>query len=124
MMLSGLIFLWFAAISPSLAAGTDELIDYGDDVSFPMQYSEVSSNYPWLEHNTDHSKPVPEKYKDMVPQPLGDRQAFYKEFLQGCVEKFGKKRETLCPDRARSDCNDPAAASKYAKLHQGRLQKN
>jgi len=119
MMLSGLIFLWFAAISPSLAAGTDELIDYGVDVSFPMQYSEVSSNYPWLEHNTDHSKPVPEKYKDMVPQPLGDKQAFYKEFLQGCVEKFGKKGKRCVQtelDRIAMTLRQPQSMQNYTKV--------
>lgn len=38
------------------------------------------------EHNA-----VPRKLKDTVIQPLGDRQAFYDDFLNGCIEAFGSK---------------------------------
>ena len=90
MKLSTLKFLCFAA-APSLVAGKDEPVEYGADVSFPMQYASVSTNYPWLEHNMDPSKPVPKEYQEMVPQPLGDKQSFYRDFLQGCKDHFGKK---------------------------------
>ena len=90
-MVSGLKFICLATLVPSLVAGADDPVEYGVDVSFPMQYSEVSTNYPWLPHNVDPSKPVPAKYKDMVLQPLGDKQSFYKDFLQECEEAFGKK---------------------------------
>ena len=69
----------------------DEPVEYGVDVSFPMQYAQVSTNYPWLPHNQDPSLPVPPEYKDMVLQPLGNRDEFYKDFLQGCRDAFGKK---------------------------------
>lgn len=69
----------------------DEPVDYGVDVSFPMQYAQVSTNYPWLPHNQDPTLPVPPEYKDMVLQPLGNRDEFYKEFLNGCRDAFGKK---------------------------------
>ena len=45
-------------------------LDYGVDVSFPMHYADVL--------DADHN-------------PLGDRQSFYNDFLDGCVEHFGKK---------------------------------
>lgn len=69
----------------------DEPVEYGVDVSFPMHYAEVSTNYPWLPHNQDPTLPVPREYRDMVPQPLGDKQEFYRQFLQGCKDAFGKK---------------------------------
>jgi hypothetical protein len=69
----------------------DEPVEYGVDVSFPMQYAQVSTNYPWLPHNLDPTLPVPPEYKDMVLQPLGNRDEFYRDFLQGCKDAFGKK---------------------------------
>ena len=90
-MISGLKYLCVAALAPYLASGADEPVEYGVDVSFPMHYSEVSTNYPWLEHNVDHSKAVPKEYEGMVLQPLGDKQSFYKDYLQGCKDAFGKK---------------------------------
>jgi hypothetical protein len=70
---------------------SDEPVEYGVDVSFPMQYASVSTNYPWLPHNKNPGYPVPKEYQDMVLQPLGNREEFYREFLQGCKDKFGSK---------------------------------
>jgi len=120
MKLSGLKFLYFAAMAPSIATGTDEPVEYGVDVSFPMHYSETSTNYPWLEHNMDPNKSVPEKYKDMVPQPLGDKQTFYKDFVDGCVEKFGKKKGKRCLqtelDRVAMTLRQPQSMQNYTKV--------
>jgi hypothetical protein len=69
----------------------DEPVEYGVDVSVPMQYAEVSTNYPWLPHNQDPTLPVPKEYQGMVPQPLGNKKEFYRQFLQGCKDAFGKK---------------------------------
>src|SRR5688572_19413930 len=66
----------------------DEPLEYGVDVSFPIHYNGVSKNYPWLEHNLDPTVETPKEYKDMVIQPLGDRQSFYNNYLQGCIDKF------------------------------------
>lgn len=66
----------------------DSVVAYGCDVSFPMQHENVSTNYPWLPHNVDPSIPTPPEYKGMPIQHLGDRQTFYNEFLQGCVDFF------------------------------------
>jgi hypothetical protein len=49
-------------------------VEYGVDVSFPMHHSKTSDNYAWLPHNMDPSLPVPERYKGMAVQPLGNRQ--------------------------------------------------
>jgi prolyl 4-hydroxylase len=57
-----------------------------------MHHSTVSTNYAWLPHNIDPiHNPVPAKYKDMVVQPLGDRQAAYKAFLDDCIRANGKQ---------------------------------
>jgi hypothetical protein len=119
MMFSGLKFLCFAAIAPSLVTGADEPVEYGVDVSFPMQYSDASTNYPWLEHNLDPSIPVPKEYKDMVPQPLGDKQAFYKDFLQGCVDSFGKKGKRCVQtelDRVAMTLRQPQSMQNYVSV--------
>jgi len=69
----------------------DAKVEYGVDVSFPIHYPSVSTNYAWLPHNQDPNVPTPHEYKDMVVQPLGDRQKFYKNFVDGCRESFGAK---------------------------------
>jgi hypothetical protein len=72
-------------------------VEYGVDVSYPMHYRNVSVNYAWLPHNMDpvHND-VPPEYKDMVVQPLGDRQSFYDSYLAGCKEKWGAKGVARC----------------------------
>jgi len=125
MMFSGLKFLCFAAMAPSLAAGADEPVEYGVDVSFPMQYSEASTNYPWLKHNMDPSIPVPEEYKGMVPQPLGDKQTFYKDFLQGCIDSFGKKGKRCVQtelDRVAMTLRQPQSMQNYTKVGYKKLR--
>jgi len=70
----------------------EESVEYGIDVSFPMHHARVSENYPWLPHNVDPlHNPVPAEYKDMPIQPLGNRQALYEHFMQGCVDYHGEK---------------------------------
>lgn len=64
--------------------------EYGVDVSFPIQNARVSENYPWLEHNTDLSKPIPKEHHGRPIQPLGNRQQFYEDFMQGCRDYYGK----------------------------------
>lgn len=76
---------------------TETPVDYGVDVSFPMHHSKVSDNYAWLPHNRDplHND-VPASFKDMVVQPLGDKQKEYDEFLNGCKEKWGASGAQRC----------------------------
>jgi len=118
-MFSWIQVLCFAVMTQSLIAELDEPVEYGVDVSFPMQYSEVSTNYPWLEHNMDPNKPVPDKYKDMVLQPLGDKQSFYKDFLKGCTEAFGKKGKRCIQtelDRIAMTLRQPQSMQNYTKV--------
>jgi hypothetical protein len=58
--------------------------------SFPMHHASVSVNYPWLPHNVQNDiKVVPEEYQAMVLQPLGNRQASFEAYIQGCVDHYG-----------------------------------
>ena len=76
---------------------TETPVDYGVDVSFPMHHSRISNNYAWLPHNVDPvHHDIPPKYKDMPVQPLGDRQTYYDEFLNGCKEKWGASGAARC----------------------------
>ena len=62
---------------------------YAYDMSFPMFNNTVSTNYPWLPHNVDPEKhPTPTEYENMPIQPLGDRQKFYEDYLQGCRDHW------------------------------------
>lgn len=91
---------WSVPAHDSVAEETDETTDsetvdvpveYGVDVSFPIHHPMVSTNYAWLPHNTDPAAATPKKLQDMVVQPLGDRETFYKNFIDGCVESFGSR---------------------------------
>ena len=112
------VFVFVTALSTAIA--DDVPVEYGVDVSIPMQYASVSTNYPWLEHNVDHSKPVPKEYEDMVIQPLGDRQSFYKEFLQGCKDHFGKKGARCVQnelDRVAMTLRQPQSMKNYVSYY-------
>jgi prolyl 4-hydroxylase len=49
-------------------------------------HNEVSTNYPWLAHNQNSSLETPEKYRDMVPQPLGNVKVRSDRYLRTCYE--------------------------------------
>lgn len=67
-------------------------IQYGVDISFPMHYPTVSTNYPWLPHNVHPENiPIPEQYLNMPLQPLGDMQKKYDDYIQGCVDYYNRK---------------------------------
>ena len=55
-----------------------------------MHHGAITTNYPWLPHNVDPSIETPEEFKAMPIQPLGDKQKFYDDLIQGCVNQFGK----------------------------------
>ena len=84
------------SISSVVVLAQEQQVEYGVDVSFPMHHATVSDNYAWLEHNLDPSIPTPAEYKDKPVQPLGDRQSFYNDFLDGCVDHYGKKGGQRC----------------------------
>jgi hypothetical protein len=97
----------------------DEPVEYGVDVSFPMHYVSVSTNYPSLEHNKNPSVPTPNEYEDMVLQPLGNRQEFYKEYLDSCRESFGARGSTRCThseiDRIAMTLRQPQSMQNYTE---------
>jgi len=73
------------------APNSDSEPDYGVDVSWPIHRGEISNNYDWLPHNVDpENNPVPKEYIGMPVQPLGDKQRFYDDFMQGCYDKYQK----------------------------------
>ena len=91
-------------------------VEYGIDVSFPMHYPTVTTNYAHLPHNLDPSLPTPPQYKDMPIQPLGNRQAFYDDFVNGCVEHFGKKGQRCLEtehDRVEMSLRQPQSMTNY-----------
>ena len=61
--------------------------EYGVDISWPIHSFSVSTNYPWLPHNVNHTS-VSEEYLNSPIQPLGDRQTMYNDFMKGCFDKY------------------------------------
>lgn len=101
-------------------ANADEPVEYGVDVSFPMHYPSVSTNYPWLDHNRDPSKPVPKEYENMPIQPLGDRASIYRDYLQGCKDAFESKGAARCVqnelDRIQMGLRQPQSMQNYVRF--------
>jgi hypothetical protein len=62
---------------------------YGVDVSYPIHHATVSANFPWLAQNSSSSEPL---------QVLGDRQAFYDDFLRSCRNSFGPEDGRRCDE--------------------------
>jgi len=81
--------------------------EYGVDVSWPIHHYKLSTNYVSLPHNVDpENNPVPKKYAEMPVQPLGNKQKFYDDFMQGCYDKYQKgKKGGICDatERGRVD---------------------
>jgi prolyl 4-hydroxylase len=73
---------------------------YGYDTSFPMLSKNVTTNYPWLPHNVDPANnPTPTEYEHTPIQPLGDRQKFYEDYIQGCRDYWKDHEDpNLCDD--------------------------
>jgi prolyl 4-hydroxylase len=81
------------------AAESSNATTYGLDVSFPI-HGRVSDNYLHLDHNVDPSNhPRPTRYEKMPLQPLGNRQATYLQYLDGC-------RSAYTPSTNSYSCDD------------------
>lgn len=94
--------------------------EYGVDVSFPMHHMKVSDNYQWLPHNKDpeHWR-TPAKFAGTPVQPLGDRQKFYDDFIQGCVKHYGKKGNRCIStekDRVDMSLRQPQSMQNYTEI--------
>lgn len=88
-----------------------------------MHHDRVSTNYPWLPHNMDPSLPVPDAYKDMPLQPLGDVQSRYDNYIQGCVDFYNKHKSPKgqrCIDgerqRIQMTLTQPASVYNYTTM--------
>lgn len=85
-----------------------------------MHYPNVSNNYAWLPHNVDPKKfEIPEEQRGMPIQPFGDRQHFYNENIQGCIDYYGDNGQR-CRDNEKSRINmnlrQPQSMVNYTKM--------
>jgi hypothetical protein len=108
----------FASVAISLALNIKaQGSEYGLGVSFPIVSTRISDNYAWLPHNQNASIPVPDRYKGMPVQTLGDRKSIYRDFYQGCVEHYLNSDDpalsTMCymSEKARFDQNKQQPAN-------------
>lgn len=85
-----------------------------------MHHPAVSTNYDWLPHNVDPANhPVPAQYKDMVVQPLGNRQQEFEDFMNGCVNYYdtkGKRCLVSEEDRVRMSVRQPQSMYNYTEM--------
>lgn len=112
---TGLLLLLTPAV---LIHAEEDEVSYGVDVSFPIHRETVSNNYAWLPHNMDpENNPTPRKYRGMPVQPLGDKQAFYDNFIKGCEKKYSKGpcRSTE-RDRVAMSLRQPQAMTNYTEV--------
>jgi prolyl 4-hydroxylase len=86
-----------------------------------MHHERVSTNYPWLPHNIDPvNNPIPEEYKDMVIQPLGNIQDVYERYMAGCIDYWETNNNTT----RRNICNDNERGRIEMSTNQPRSMKN
>jgi hypothetical protein len=93
--------------------------EYGVDVSWPIHYAHVSTNYDWLSHNQNPDVAAPPEYEDMAVQPLGDRQQVSKDFVQGCRDHFGAKAQRCTQnelDRVAMSLRQPKSMTNYTDV--------
>jgi hypothetical protein len=92
-------------------------ISYGVDVSFPIQHSKVSTNYPWLPHNVDpENNPTPPEYEGMPLQVLGNRKQLYQNFIRGCEDYYPTEKESRRrteADRVKMSLRQPTSMQNY-----------
>ena len=83
-----------------------------------MHHSNVSTNYAELPWNTGSAE-TPAEYKSMAVQPLGNRQAFYDEMIQGCVNYYGNKGWNCLEyerDRVEMNLRQPQSVENYTDI--------
>lgn len=95
---------------------------YGVDVSFPIHHERLSDNYAWLPHNVDPANnPTPPEYEGKNVQYMGDKQAEYDKFLEGCDAHYGGGRGySACrvteQDRVEMSLRQPQSMQNYTDL--------
>jgi prolyl 4-hydroxylase len=114
--------IFYAALiaSLSLVASEEEPANYGVDVSWPMHHNVISDNYPWLPHNADpENNPIPDEYKDMEIQTMGNRNDFYDNFLEGCRQNYPKYKhacDNTERDRIAMGLRQPESMTNYTDV--------
>lgn len=98
----------------------DVVPEYGVDLSYPMHRATVSTNYAWLPHNLDHEKnAAPSEYENMPVQVLGNKQSFYDENIQGCMDYYTSGKH-LClsteQERIGMNLRQPQSMQNYTDL--------
>mmetsp|Transcript_22394 Transcript_22394/g.38426 ORF Transcript_22394/g.38426 Transcript_22394/m.38426 type:complete len:493 (+) Transcript_22394:84-1562(+) len=99
---------------------------YGVDVSFPHHHPRVSNNYDWLPHNNPafaspshpNYAPLPEEFKEMPIQRLGNRQDFYDHFMEGCrnhEKDEGDECDQTESDRIEMNLRQPQSMVNYTE---------
>ncbi len=100
--------------------GEDEPVEYGVDVSAPMHYMDISTNYPWLPHNVDPANnPTPPEYVGMPIQPLGNVKKRYEETMANCTKKYPKPKgvcEETEMDRVAMSLRQPQSMQNYTEM--------
>ena len=85
-----------------------------------MHHKYVSTNYDWLPHNQDTSISTPSKYKNMPINPLGDRQTFYNNYINGCKTAAGMFKAHVCTyndeDRIEMLLRQPQSMQNYTDI--------
>jgi len=96
--------------SPTLAPGNFRFASsYGVDISWPMHYSQVSTNYPLNDR-------IPEDHEGMKNQPLGNRQEIYNHFMKGCYEKYSfEECDSSERDRVEMSLRQPLSMVNYTE---------
>jgi prolyl 4-hydroxylase len=97
---------------------------YGVDVSFPIHRTSISDNYAWLPHNIDpENNPTPKEYIGKPVQYLGNKQAEYNAFMDGCNEKYGDGKKgsySACQatedDRVEMSYRQPCSMQNYTDI--------
>ncbi len=100
--------------------GKDEPVEYGVDVSAPIHYMSISTNYPWLPHNVDPANnPTPPEYVGMPIQPLGNVKERYEKTMAGCAKKYPKPKgvcEMTEQDRVAMSLRQPQSMQNYTEI--------
>uniref|UniRef100_A0A7S3QBB7 Fe2OG dioxygenase domain-containing protein n=1 Tax=Chaetoceros debilis TaxID=122233 RepID=A0A7S3QBB7_9STRA len=95
----------------------EDPVEYGVDVSFPIQSYEVSTNYPWLPHNVDpENNPTPPKYQGMPIQLLGNVKERYDNMIKGCGKAYPRPKgicEQTERDRVEMSIRQPHQMQNY-----------
>jgi hypothetical protein len=89
-------------------------------VSTTIHHNKISTNYaeyPW--NIAGSTVPTPPEFQGMAVQPLGNRQAFYDEMINGCVKYYGKKGfrcHDYEKDRIEMNYRQPQSMENYTEM--------